>query len=83
MEGGSRVDGKRRSFRRAQSADRRRREKGPRGAGPRPGRGGVHTAGLRGLLGLRRTAPPPAAASCGGWGVGGRRSLRSGAELRV
>ena len=57
-EGASWVDWKRRSFLRAQSADRRRREKDHRGAGPQPGRGGFHTAGFRGHLGLGRTHRP-------------------------
>ena len=57
-EGASRVDWKRRSFLRAQSADRRRREKDHRGAGPQPWRGGFHTAGFRGHLGLGRTHRP-------------------------
>ena len=69
-EGGSRVDGEPRPFLRARIADRRRPGKGQRGAGPQRGRGGVHTAGLRGLLGLWRTQSPPPAAS-GSWGVGG------------
>ena len=57
-EGASRVDWKRRSFLRARSADRRRREEDHRGAGPQPGRGGFHTAGFRGHLGLGRTHRP-------------------------
>ena len=86
------MDWKRRSFLRAQSADRRRREKGHRGAGPQGRRDGVHAAGLRGLLGLGRTPHPlrlPGAGESagGGRGGGGRggggRPLRSGAELRV
>ena len=57
-EGGPRVDWKRRSFLRAQSADRRPREKAHRGAGPQRGRGVFHTAGFRGHLGLGRTHRP-------------------------
>ena len=57
-EGGPRVDWKRRSFLRAQSADRRPREKAHRGAGRQGRRDGGHTAGLRGLLGLGRTPRP-------------------------
>ena len=72
VEGASRVDWKRRSFLRAQSADRRRREKGHRGAGPQGRRDGVHAAGLRGLLGLGRTPHPlrlpGAGESAAGWG---------------
>ena len=51
-EGASRVDWKRRSFLRAQSADRQSREKDHQGADPQPWRGGFHTAGFRGHLGL-------------------------------
>ena len=58
VEGASRVDWKRRSFLTAPSADRRRREKDHRGAGPQPGRGDFHTAGFRGHLGLGRTHRP-------------------------
>ena len=57
-EGASGVDWKRRSVLRAQSVDRRRREQDPRGAGPQPWRGGFHTAGFRGHLGLGRTHCP-------------------------
>ena len=57
-EGASLVDWKRRSFLRAQSADRRRREKDHRGAGPQAWRGGFHTSGFRGHLGLGRTHHP-------------------------
>ena len=71
------MDGERRPFLRARSADRRRRGKGHRGGGRQRGSAGVHSAGLRGLLGLGRTQSPPPAAS-GSWGVGGGRPLNSG-----
>ena len=70
-EGASRVDRKRRSFLRAPSADRRRREQDHRGAGPQPGRGGFHTAGFRGSPGPRAHPPSPPPAASGSWGVGG------------
>ena len=61
-EGASRVDWKRRSFLRAQSADRRRREKDHRGAGPQPWRSGFHTAGFQGHW---ASGAPTVPASCG------------------
>lgn len=81
-EGASRVDWKRRSFLRAQSTDRRRCEKGHRGAGPQRGRGGVHTAGPWSLLASDATTVP---ASWGFRELGNRLGphLSSGAELRV
>ena len=84
-EGASRVDWKRRSFLRARSADRRRREEDHRGAGPSPG-GAASTPLGFGVTWASGAPTVPASCCCPEPGSRRGRPLNSGCaaeDLRI